>query len=135
MYGATELAKMLNTTRRTIYNKLSEECIQEYVVDTDKGKRLTQDGFKVLCTLMADSKVDTNDTSKISDTVTPKNDEFLQKYIQRLEDENKRLLDENNDVKQRYDGLFKMILETQTKLLESSEQKEKRSVWERIFKS
>jgi len=56
MYSVTELARMYNTTRATIYSKLQDESILQYVAETKNGKRLQKEGLNQFQLLMAESK-------------------------------------------------------------------------------
>ena len=84
MYGVTQLAKMYGTTRQTIYNKLEDSRLKEFVIDKD-GKKLILDGLNMFNVVMAEGKVrqpkdaekDISDTSKLN--------EMTQKYIVELE--------------------------------------------------
>jgi hypothetical protein len=139
-YSATELAKMFNTTARTIYRKFEEPSIKKYVVMTRLGKRLEKEGLNELNLIMAESKVANNSKKKVNSE--DDNDaivETLKKQIQELKDDKINLKEDKTrmfeEIKKRdelliykEEQLTKMItlLEmTQNKILLLAEKNEK----------
>jgi primosomal protein N'' len=127
---------MYKTTRQTIYIKLKEEELQPYIIKSDKGLRLQQEGLSVLNVLMGDSKVkpqeNTNrqkNNSKLDSSLTPQNDSYIDKYIQDLHGQIEALKREKQELQLKYDCLVESLINSQ-KAIESREQKEKRTIWQ-----
>lgn len=136
MYSVSKLAEMYKTTRQTIYIKLKEEELQPYIIKSDKGLRLQQEGLSVLNVLMGDSKVkpqeNTNrqkNNSKLDSSLTPQNDSYIDKYIQDLHGQIEALKREKQELQLKYDCLVESLINSQ-KAIESREQKEKRTIWQ-----
>jgi hypothetical protein len=107
MYSVVDLAKMFNTTRSTIYNKLESESIQEYIITTKQGKRLQKDGINVFQLIMAESKVVSNATDiqqinkQVDNNLNTDYIDSLNKQIEELKNDKTRLykeLDTKNDL-------------------------------------
>jgi len=136
LYSVSKLAEMYKTTRQTIYIKLKEEELQPYIIKSDKGLRLQQEGLSVLNVLMGDSKVkpqeNTNrqkNNSKLDSSLTPQNDSYIDKYIQDLHGQIEALKREKQELQLKYDCLVESLINSQ-KAIESREQKEKRTIWQ-----
>lgn len=89
MYGATELAKMFNVTRATIYNKFKDERLDGFFAYEDEKKRLKQDGLQLFTQIMAESKTAnanhaTEDDEKLTGENGDKMDKLTQEYIDSL---------------------------------------------------
>ena len=79
MYSALDLARMFNTTKVTIYKKLKDKSLLEFIKETDNGKKLMQEGLNQFQLLMSESKVSYKVTNKqkkinLSFTSTDNND-------------------------------------------------------------
>lgn len=145
MYTVSELAKMFNTTRQTIYNKLESEDLQPFINKTDKGLRLQIEGMNALQLIMSESKIapkteiDNNFTTltpSIDVTKTPQNNPYLDKYIETLHQNINDLKQENERLRAELQSKDKMLFDTLTRqqlLLEDKQGKEKRGFWN-VFK-
>jgi tRNA uridine 5-carbamoylmethylation protein Kti12 len=143
MYSVTELAKIFNTTRKTIYTKLETDNIQSYVEDTKQGKRLKKEGFNILQLLMSESKV-TEDKQNNSVTYT----EHIQDHINSLKSQIETLrIDKDKQIEELKEEIkyFKEEKKTeveflreqlkQTQLLTETKKQEKKSFWDKLFKN
>ena len=57
MYSVQELSKMYGCTRVTMYTKLKDTRIQEFLHKDDKGMKLQVEGLNVLNVVMGESNV------------------------------------------------------------------------------
>jgi hypothetical protein len=121
-YGVTELSKMYNCTRNTIYSRLEEEELAQYVVNTKTGKKLSKEGLSVLNILMGDSKVVTLKTEN-KGQYEDKYINSLECQIDELKKEKEQLKDEVLDMRSKYDAVVKALLDNQQKLLEGDKKK------------
>jgi predicted RNase H-like nuclease (RuvC/YqgF family) len=140
-YGATELSKMYDCSRGTVYNKLKEPSLQEFIVE-EKGKtRLIHNGLKPFGHLIAEMKKTQsvqgyNEQKDVHEQpkYTPPNDVLNHKYIQSLEKQIEELKQEKislkkemDELKNREKYLLEKIFERDQFLLMSNEQKLDRS--------
>jgi predicted RNase H-like nuclease (RuvC/YqgF family) len=145
MYSITDLAKIYNCSRQTIYTKFASEDIKPHIIEGEKGKgqRLTVEGFNILNVLMGDSRVnikkhengnnDEIDFSKENGKIV----ELLMKQYQIQTDELRQQVEyfkaEIEKLQTKNDSLVDEIMQRQ-KMLEDSATKEKRSFLDRLLK-
>ena len=139
MYSVTELSKMFNTTRATIYNKFKDVSIQHYVKDTKTGRKLEKEGLSEFQILMAESKRYSKNTSKNTVKNSSLNTDYiesLKEQIIELKEDKKNLLEQiktkdsqlenkNNTIKSQID----LIKNGQDKILLLSEHKKNNPWW------
>lgn len=131
MYSVSDLSKMYSTSRQTIYVKLTDARLTEFIEVTDKGKRLKQEGLSMFNLVMSscklDSKLDSQLDNKLDsqlDNFTPKNgkyfDKIFEKFINQIEQENlylkkqiETLQNEKIELKNKYDNLVNIFIEQQ----------------------
>ena len=118
MYTVMKLAKMYGTTRQTIYNKLDDARLKEFVID-DNGKKLVTEGLNMLNVIMAEGRAGQQKDDKKDESNTSKLDEMTQKYIAELE----RQISVLNDDKQRL--YFELSEQRKIFLLESADRQKK----------
>lgn len=146
MYTPKELSEIYNVSLKTIYSKLKNEKVKDFVIDKKEGKRLQQEGFNEFQMLMATSRVSNRVNVKHSKVNNSVNDEYidsLKEQIEFLKEDRKNILDQNKSILDQNKTLLnqnKSLLEIQSQLLlESREQKEqrkqKKTFWNKIFKS
>lgn len=148
MYGVSELAKMYNTTRQTIYNKFKDERLKEYFAYEDGKKRLKLEWLQIFNHIMAESKnIDVNDddniNAKITDEIDAKPSGLTSEYIEslkqqiddlkkdksKLQEQLSHVLKDNSMLHEKLSQIANTLLEQQ-RLLE--EPKERKGLW-RIF--
>jgi DeoR/GlpR family transcriptional regulator of sugar metabolism len=141
-YGITELARMFKTTRATIYRKLDTDSIQQYVIQSQKGKKLLQEGLTQFQLIMAESKV-TNIQKK--DEKKDLTDDYINNLKNQIDSlskdkENlyKEIVEKNSQLKTAYNIINnsqKLLTESneKIKLLEEKKLKDKKTIWD-IFK-
>jgi hypothetical protein len=152
MYTPKELSKIYDVSLKTIYSKLKNEKVKDFVLDTKEGKRLQEEGFNEFQMLMVESRVSNRvnvKTSKVNnsvnDTVNTEYIDSLKEQIEFLKEDRKNLMDQNKNLLDQNKTLLdqhKNLLEIQSKLLlESKEQKEQKeqrkqkdSFWNKLFK-
>jgi FtsZ-binding cell division protein ZapB len=134
MYTVTNLATMFNTSRNTIYAKLKDARIKEFVYQTEKGLRLKQDGFSVLQLLLSESKLNINSTEEGKNENNTDNEliKVLREQIEELKVEKTELKKEISEWQKKYDAIVGVVLEQQKQqlLLESEKN---RPFWKKIF--
>jgi hypothetical protein len=129
-YGITELARMFKTTRATIYRKLDTDSIQQYVIQSQKGKKLLQEGLTQFQLIMAESKV-TNIQKK--DEKKDLTDDYINNLKNQIDSLSK---DKENLYKEIVEkNSQKLLTESneKIKLLEEKKLKDKKTIWD-IFK-
>jgi hypothetical protein len=84
MYSVQMLSKMYGCTRQTMYNRLDDIRLKEYVLD-DNGKKLLPDGLNMLNLVMSEGRTRQSKDNQKDEPLTPKVDEMTQKYIAELE--------------------------------------------------
>ena len=84
MYSVQKLSKMYGCTRQTMYNRLDDIRLKEYVLD-DNGKKMLPDGLNMLNLVMSEGRTRQSKDSQKDEPLTPKVDEMTQKYIAELE--------------------------------------------------
>lgn len=125
MYGVTQLAKMYGTTRQTVYNKLEDSRLKEFVIDKD-GKKLILDGLNMFNVVMAEGRVRPPKDTEKDEPVTTKLDEMTQKYIAELERQITVLTGDKEKL------FFELSEQRKIFLLESGE-KQNKKWWQNIF--
>ena len=88
MYSVSELAKMYNCTRQTIYVKLDRDELKPFLTVTDTGKKLTPEWLNLLNIIMADSKVTLKDSdaNRQDEINHSDNTNYQELYIKELKD-------------------------------------------------
>lgn len=130
-YTMSEVAKLLNVSRQTVYNKINSQDLQPYIHDTDRGKILLEEGFQILKTMLG---------STVNLQSKPVNDsKYIDTLIDSLKSENENLRRIVVDQSKQIENLTKLIENSQVLLkheqeknallLESSEEKSKRRIW------
>jgi predicted DNA-binding protein YlxM (UPF0122 family) len=153
MYSISEISKMIGVSRQSIYKKIDKEGLQEYLIDGEKGKVVTDEGLDVLKGLFSeylDSKPDTDNLQEKNSSTT---DNLQADYIDSLKsdieylkgvisDERESLRDIISDQSQQITSLTRLLENSQVLLkqqqekilfLESPPVKEKASFWSSIF--
>jgi peptidoglycan hydrolase CwlO-like protein len=120
-YGITELAKMFNTTRATIYRKLEQEYIKEYVIQTTKGKKLLQEGLSHFQILMAESRVTNNQKKEPSNDFKDEYIDNLKKQVDSLSKDKENLYKEIEEKNNQLNNAYQIINNSQKLLSESNE--------------
>lgn len=97
MYSISKVAKMIGVSRQSIYNKIDKEGLQQYLVDGEKGKALTEQGVEILKKLFSEylENKPSSDNSQTIDGKTTVNcqddlhliDSITAEYINSLKDE------------------------------------------------
>jgi len=134
MFSVGELAKRFGVSRQTIYNKVATEELKPYVIDNN-GAKLTPDGLDVLTELLADGKAGKQVTKKFEQHRQAEIDtkeSYLDKYVKSLEAQIEELKKEKAGLQVKYDVMVERLFSFEQKLLESQEQKEHRSIWQRL---
>lgn len=137
MYGATELSKMFNTTRQTVYAKWKDDRLKEYLIENDGKRKLKTEGLHLFTFIMSESKIVENlnvtNTQNIDDTVTVENDtkstDFTKEYIESLKAQIEDLKKDKSILQEQLSQVMNTLLDRQ-KQLEAP--KERKSIW-RIF--
>jgi len=80
MYSVTELSKMYDVTRKTMYTKLECEDIQPYLIKDKRGLKLEKEGLNVLNNIMADSRPKQEVNNEV-------NNDYKDEYIQALKEQ------------------------------------------------
>ena len=139
-YGITELAKIFNTTRATIYRKLDTESMQQYVIQSQKGKRLLQEGLTQFQLIMAESKVTNIQKKDEKKDLTEDYIDTLKTQIDSLnkDKENlyKEIAEKNVQLNTAYDIINnsqKLLTESNEKIKLLQEKKDKKTIWD-VFK-
>jgi hypothetical protein len=125
-YTITQLAEMFKTTRNTVYKKLDDPTLQEYIYTNEKGHRtLSIEGLNTFTMLMSNRKAMPTKQEINEHGKTPTyHDEYIQSLhdqITLIKQENARLLDEKAEITRKYDSLFDvymMLTKPQPKLEE-----------------
>lgn len=84
MYSVQKLSKMYGCTRQTMYNRLDDIRLKEYVLD-DNGKKMLPDGLNMLNLVMSEGRTRQSKDNQKDEPLTPKMDEMTHKYIAELE--------------------------------------------------
>ena len=84
MYSVQKLSKMYGCTRQTMYNRLDDIRLREYVLD-ENGKKMLPDGLNMLNLVMSEGRTRQSKDNQKDEPLTPKVDEMTQKYIAELE--------------------------------------------------
>jgi hypothetical protein len=129
VYTASDLSKMFNVTPKTIYKKLKDIKVKEFVVNTKDGLRLQQEGFNHFQMLMADSKVN----NRVTVEQLQVNDSVKDDYISNLKVQIEDLKKDKVMLIEQLEKQTKLTEYSQLLLLESA--KEKKSFWQRLFNS
>jgi hypothetical protein len=118
MYAVKTLSTMYGVARQTIYKKLEDVRLREFVVDDD-GKKLKPEGLETLRLVLEDTvKRKTKDIPE-DNTLTSKLDEMTLKYITELQ----RQIDVLNNDKERL--FYELKEQRKIFLLTSGEPSEK----------
>jgi len=136
MFSVGELAKRFGVSRQTIYNKVATEELKPYVIDNN-GAKLTSSGLDVLTALLADGKAGQQVAKKFErqrqDEVDNKGgnpDKYtslLEQNIKELKQEIQDLKTEKQGIQAKYDAMVERVFSFEQKLLESKQDKEKRT--------
>jgi hypothetical protein len=106
MYSVADLAKIYNTTRKTIYKKMDTPSIKKYIKSTQNGKKLMPEGFNEFQLLMSMSRVYTKSDSihevksqktekvDIKDMYTKEHINDLKQQIEELKNDKLKLFEE-----------------------------------------
>jgi chromosome segregation ATPase len=108
MYTVSELAKMFNTTKATIYSKLEDSDLSDEIIHDKRGKKLTQKGLSKLQLIMAESRVAKNTDVSINEKIDYK-DEYinnLKKQIQDLQKDKEDLKNDKTKIESEKERLF-----------------------------
>ena len=118
-YNVTELARIYGVTRKTIYTKLENEAIKEYVVATEDGKKLKQEGLNLFNTIIANSKRCISKQNK-DEVNTQVNTEinYMRDHIKMLEDKIEELKADKTNLQKDKEVLFSQF-EMQNKIIEN----------------
>jgi len=148
MYSVAELSKIFNTSRKTMYIKLKEPEIREFVYQAEKGLRLKQEGFNVLQVLLSKSKLAANVTEEVNNDVTVEYNagekieliNILKEQVEELKKEKLEWKEEKAEIQKkydemiiRYDTLVGALLEQQKQQL-LLENEKSRPFWKKIFR-
>jgi len=121
-YTVTELAKLFQVTRKTIYAKMEHEVINKYTLTTEQGKRLSAEGLPYLKELLVNSKVNTEGTQS-------KQPDYTELYIRSLLDQIDFLKDQLQACQEINRQLLVQLQNTQQLLLP-----EKAGFFKKIFR-
>jgi hypothetical protein len=147
MYSATQLSKIFNTTPKTIYRKFEHESIKKYIISTQQGKRLEDEGFNEFQLLMSESKVNKSPKQSESSKEDTNNTlEYLKNQIEDLKKDKERMskeIDQKNDLlinkEEQLVKMINLVEKTQDKILlltdkqniQTSEKKSKWKFWKK----
>jgi len=145
MYSISEVSKIIGVSRQSIYKKVNKEGLQEYLVNGEKGKVITEKGLSVLKKLFSeylDSKPEDDNLQQKNCSPTDNlQGEFTTDYIASLKAEIHHLKGIISDQSQQTTSLTRLLENSQVLLkqqqdkiflLEDSQGKEKTSFWDRF---
>lgn len=89
MYSVSQLAKMYNCTRPTIYNKFKQEELKEFLFNDKRGLRLSPEGLNLFNVIMSESNVKTdlheNDT-ETNTIVTDTQERYITSLLAQIDE-------------------------------------------------
>ncbi len=117
VYTITEAARLLKVSRQTVYNKLDRPDLQGHLQDTDKGKVLTEQGFRLLQSLFNSQHSTVNGQSN-----AVQDSQYIDTLIDSLKTENERLSNLLTDQSKQIDNLTRLLENSQV-LLKSEQER------------
>jgi nucleoside 2-deoxyribosyltransferase len=139
MYKPKDLASLYNVSQKTIYSKLKNEKVKQFVINTNEGLRLKDEGFNHFQILMSNSRVGDKvkiESTKVNDSVKDEYIDNLKDQIKFLKEDRQLLVEEKKQLLDQLGIQNLMLKESQEKilLLETKETKEqKKSFLQRLF--
>lgn len=128
MYSVTEVSKLIGVSRQSIYKKIYKEGLQEYLIDSDKGKEVTHEGFELLKKLFneyLESKPEgvnlQSGNSKATDTLQ---DKLTADYIDNLKTDTEFFKSQLSEKDNQIQTLSRLLENTQI-LLKQEQEKNK----------
>jgi hypothetical protein len=122
MTKISDVAKLLKTSRQTIYNKIYKLNLQEYLTSTDDGKMLSDEGIEKI----RESMTVVNDSLSVSKPLTDT------RLIDTLMDTIKRLEKVIEEKDRQINMLHMLLSQNNQLLLENKEQKQnKKWFWQK----
>jgi hypothetical protein len=115
MTKISDVAKLLKTSRQTIYNKIDKLNLQEYLTVTDEGKMLSDEGIEKI----RQSINGVNDSPPVSNPLTDN------RLVDTLMDNNRALQKVIEEKDRQINQLHMLLSQNNQLMLENKEQKKK----------
>jgi len=119
MMKISDVAKLLSTSRQTIYSKIDKLNLQEYVTVTDEGKMLSDKGIEKI----RESLPQSQDSNKTVNVLTDN------RLVDTLNDTIKTLHKVIEEKDRQINQLHTLLLHNSQLMLENKEQKKKWNWW------